>query len=136
MAAPIRVPTANMALLSDDKSQPTSIESVAAILTRCKAALIEDWLVRTKKTPELNLLHLSVGERTRHLPKLVDDLVVRLARPKLPDKDSDAIASPVFGFVIVYAVVALSGLLGCCIGFFVTLPIGIAALVCAYETIF
>jgi|ERR1017187_5152255 hypothetical protein len=94
MAAPIRVPTANMALLSDDKSQPTSIESVAAILTRCKAALIEDWLVRTKKTPELNLLHLSDGERTRHLPKLVDDLVVRLARPKLPDKDSDAIASP------------------------------------------
>jgi hypothetical protein len=83
-----------MALLSDDKSQPTSIESVAAILTRCKAALIEDWLVRTKKTPELNLLHLSDGERTRHLPKLVDDLVVRLARPKLPDKDSDAIASP------------------------------------------
>jgi hypothetical protein len=94
MAAPIRVPIANTALLSNDKLQPTSIESVAAILTRCKTSLIEDWLVRTKKTPELNRLHLSDDERTGHLPKLIDDLVVRLDRPKLPDKDSDAIASP------------------------------------------
>jgi hypothetical protein len=67
---------------------------VAAILTRCKLTLIADWLERTKKTPQLNHLHLSDDERTGHLPKLVDDLVVRLARPKLPDKDSDAIASP------------------------------------------
>src|ERR1019366_4040732 len=62
MAAPIRVPTANMALLSDDKSQPTSIESVAAILTRCKAALIEDWLVRTKKTPDETYDHLRIDK--------------------------------------------------------------------------
>jgi hypothetical protein len=94
MAAPIRVPTADKALLPKFKSQPASIESVAAILTRCKTSLIEDWLVRTKKTPELNHLHLSDEERTGHLPKLVDDLVVRLDTPKLPDKDSDAIASP------------------------------------------
>jgi hypothetical protein len=51
-------------------------------------------LTRTKKTPQLNHLHLSDDERTGHLPKLIDDLVVRLGRPKLPDKDSDAIASP------------------------------------------
>jgi hypothetical protein len=75
------------------ESQPTSIESVAAILTRCKAPLIDNWLARTKKTPELNHLHLSDDERTGHLPKLIDDLVSRLDRPKLPDKDSDAIAS-------------------------------------------
>jgi hypothetical protein len=59
-----------------------------------KASLIEDWLVRTKKTPELNHLHLSDDERTGHLPKLVEDLIERLGIPKLPDKDSDAIASP------------------------------------------
>jgi hypothetical protein len=94
MAAPVKVPIAQTAQRSHEKSQPTSIESVAAILTRCKAPLIADWLARTKKTPQLNHLHLSDDERTGHLPKLVNDLVVRLGRPKLPDKDSDAIASP------------------------------------------
>jgi hypothetical protein len=50
-------------------------------------------LTRTKKAPQVNHLHLSDEERTGHLPKLVDDLVKRLSMPKLPDKDSDAIAS-------------------------------------------
>jgi hypothetical protein len=51
-------------------------------------------LKRTKGTPELNHLHLSDEERTGHLPQLVDDIVIRLAKPDLPTKDSDAIASP------------------------------------------
>ncbi|MHB8218072.1 MAG: hypothetical protein ACYDDS_18515 [Candidatus Sulfotelmatobacter sp.] len=51
-------------------------------------------MARTKKTPQLNHLHLSDEERTGHLPKLVEDLIERLGRPKLPGKDSDAIASP------------------------------------------
>jgi len=94
MAAPIRVPIAQTAPGSHQKSQSTSKESVAAILKRCKTPLIEDWLVRTKKTPALCNLHLNDEERTGHLSKLIDDLVVRLDTPKLPDKDSDAIASP------------------------------------------
>ena len=68
--------------------------SVAAVLAECKTSLIADWLTRTKRTPELNHLHLSDDERTGHLPKLVEDLIERLGRPKLPDKDSEAIASP------------------------------------------
>jgi hypothetical protein len=94
MAAPFIVPISNKAPRGDDKPQSASIESVAAVLTRCKTSLIENWLIRTKKTPELNHLHLSDGERTGHLPKLVDDLVARLRVPKLPDKDSDAVPSP------------------------------------------
>src|ERR1700692_5047457 len=94
MAAPITVPIAHTTRLADGKPQPAGSESVAAILTRCKAPLIQNWLTRTKKTPQLNHLHLSDDERTGHLPKLVDDLVVRLGRPKLPDKDSDAVAYP------------------------------------------
>jgi hypothetical protein len=94
MAAPVTVPLAHRALLVDDKSRPKNRESVGAILKRCKTSLIADWLTRTKRTPELNHLHLSDEERTGHLPKLVDDLVTRLAIPTLPDKDSDAIASP------------------------------------------
>ncbi len=42
----------------------------------------------------------------------------------------------VFGFLLVYSLLSLSGLLACCIGIFVTLPIGIGALMYAYETIF
>jgi hypothetical protein len=94
MATPIRIATTHDALLSCDKSQPANIESVAAVLTRCKSSLIENWLKRTKKTPKLNHLHLSDDERTGHLPKLVDDLVARLRLLNLPDKDSDAVASP------------------------------------------
>src|ERR1700733_9776579 len=93
MAVPLKVPIAHTALLKDDKSRLTSKESVAAILSRCKATLIADWLTRTKKTPELNHLHLTDEQRTGHLPKLVDDLVARLARPEMTTKDSDAIAS-------------------------------------------
>ena len=94
MAAPLPVPITQTALRSHEKSQPPSTESVAAILRRCKSSVILDWLARTKKAPELNHLHLSDEDRTGHLPRLVDDLVARLGRPKLPNKDSDAVASP------------------------------------------
>ena len=93
MAGPIRVPTAQTAGLEKGKSRPASIESVAEILSRRKTPLIAEWLTRTKKIPELNHLRLSDKERTGHLPKLIDDLVVRLDLPRLPDKDSDAVTS-------------------------------------------
>jgi hypothetical protein len=89
--SPITVPIAQTALRSHEKSQPTSKESVAAILKRCKTSLIADWLTRAKMTPELNHLHLSDDQRTGHLPKLVDDLVARLGKAK---KEGDAAASP------------------------------------------
>ena len=94
MAAPLTLPIAPTALRSHEKSQPTSKESVAVILKRCKASLIADWLTRTKRTPELNHLDLSDEQRTGHLPKLVDDLVKRLSIPNLLGKDSDASPSP------------------------------------------
>jgi hypothetical protein len=93
MAAPLAIRIAPTALPADDKSHPTSRESVAAILTRCKVSLIADWLTRTKSTHELNHLHLSDEQRTGHLSKLLDDIVARLGTPKLPSRDSDAIDS-------------------------------------------
>jgi uncharacterized membrane protein len=42
----------------------------------------------------------------------------------------------VFGFFIVYALVALAGVLACCIGILVSVPIGLGAWLYAYETIF
>ena len=92
--APLTVAIAHAALLAADKSQPASTESVAAVLTRCKVSLIADWLARTKRSPELNHLHLSDEQRTGHLPKLLDDIVARLVTFTFPSKDSDAIDSP------------------------------------------
>ncbi len=42
----------------------------------------------------------------------------------------------VFAFMIVYGLLVMAGVLACCIGIFVTMPIGFAALMYAYETIF
>lgn len=68
-------------------------ERVAAILQRCMPGVIEDWLARVKQSKELNHLPLSNEERTRHLPKLVEDLIVRLSKSSATTKDSDAIFS-------------------------------------------
>jgi hypothetical protein len=42
----------------------------------------------------------------------------------------------VFVFLLVYGLLSMAGILACCIGIFVTLPIGLGALMYAYETIF
>jgi DNA-binding response OmpR family regulator len=67
-------------------------ERVGVILQRCITGIVEDWLVRAKQSRELNHLPLNDSERTGHLPKLVEDLVVRLSTPS-STKDSDAISS-------------------------------------------
>ena len=94
MPAPITKPITQTAPCSHETLQPTSKESVAAILRRCKTSLIAGWLARTKRTLQLNHLALSDEQRTGHLGKLIDDLVARLGRAKVPDKDSDALTSP------------------------------------------
>ncbi len=68
-------------------------ERVAAILQRCMHSVVEDWLARAKQSKELNHLLLSDEQRTGHLPKLVEDLIVRLMKPSATSKDSDAISS-------------------------------------------
>jgi len=42
----------------------------------------------------------------------------------------------IFAFLIVYGLLVIAGLIACCVGIFVTMPIGFAALMYAYETIF
>ena len=68
-------------------------ERVSAILQRCMTAVVGDWLARVKQSRELNHLRLNDSERTGHLPKLVEDLVVRLRKPSSTTKDSDAVSS-------------------------------------------
>jgi DNA-binding response OmpR family regulator len=68
-------------------------ESVGNILRRCSADIVDSWLARAKQSSELNRVALSDEERTGHLPKLVEDLALRLSKPGVPSKDSDAIFS-------------------------------------------
>jgi DNA-binding response OmpR family regulator len=68
-------------------------ESVGAILRRCTTAIVDGWLVRARQSSELNRILLSDEERTGHLPKLVEDLALRLSKPSATDKDSDAVFS-------------------------------------------
>jgi DNA-binding response OmpR family regulator len=68
-------------------------ERVGAILQRCIPAVVGDWLARVKQARELNHIPLSDDERTGHLPRLVEDLIVRLSKTSATAKDSDAVFS-------------------------------------------
>ena len=55
-----------------------TIESVADILERDLDAVIQEWLTRVDKEPELTAIPLTFEERTGHLPQLLRDVIVRL----------------------------------------------------------
>ncbi len=65
-------------------------ERVGAILQRCMTVVVQEWLERVKQSNELSHVRLSDRARTGHLPKLVEDLIVRLRKPNATTKDSDA----------------------------------------------
>ena len=68
-------------LLIHKPANRTSKERVSEILYRCSEIVVKDWLKAAKEAPEVNHLQLADKERTGHLPKLIDDLVLRLNRP-------------------------------------------------------
>src|SRR6202048_4853209 len=68
-------------------------ERVAAILQRCTSGIVENWLTRVKKNKELNLVSLTDKERTGYLPKLIEDLILRLREPNSPGEESDSVCS-------------------------------------------
>jgi len=80
-------------LLSPRPAAPAPKERVAAILQRCANDIVEDWLTKLKESKELNYVSLSDEERTGYLPKLIEDLVVRLRAPHNPGEQSESIGS-------------------------------------------
>jgi DNA-binding response OmpR family regulator len=80
-------------LLARKPAAHTPKERVAAILQRCTSGIVEDWLVRVKKNKELNHVLLTDKERTGYLPRLIEDLIVRLREPNTPGEESDSIRS-------------------------------------------
>jgi DNA-binding response OmpR family regulator len=81
-------------LLIQKPANRASKERVSEILHRCSDRVVKDWLARVKQSRELNHLALVDSERTGHLPKLIEDLVLRLNRPITGSaQDSDALCS-------------------------------------------
>jgi hypothetical protein len=62
-------------------------------LEYCASLIIEDWLAKVKTSKELNQVSLSDEARTGYLPKLIEDLIVRLRAPNIPGEESDSICS-------------------------------------------
>jgi hypothetical protein len=80
----------NQKMLNRKATKRLDKERVGAILQRCVSRIVEDWLARAKQSSNLNCLLLSDEERTGHLPKLVEDLALRLSKSSATSKDSDA----------------------------------------------
>jgi DNA-binding response OmpR family regulator len=80
-------------LLSRKPAVPAPKERVAGILQHCTCLIVEDWLVRIKRSKELTRVSLSDQERTGYLPKLIEDLIVRLRVPNTPGEESQSIRS-------------------------------------------
>jgi len=55
-----------------------TVESVADILERNLDSVIQEWLLRVEKEPDLTAIPLNFEDRTGHLPQLLRDVIVRL----------------------------------------------------------
>jgi DNA-binding response OmpR family regulator len=62
--------------------RPTNTERVASILETDASLTVADWLSRVKHDSEVTRIALSDHERTGHLPKLLQELVHRLRKPR------------------------------------------------------
>jgi len=77
-------------MLNRKPGAASSKERVGAILQRCLTNIMDVWLVRAKQNQHLNNLSLSDDERAGHLPRLVEDVALRLSQSSASDQDSDA----------------------------------------------
>src|ERR1039457_3650434 len=68
-------------------------ERVGVVLRRCAGGIVEGWLARAKQSSELNVVSLSDEQRAVHIPRLVEDMALRLGKSSDAMKDSDAIFS-------------------------------------------
>jgi len=68
-------------------------ERVAAILQRCTSGIVENWLLRVMKNKELNHISLTDRELTGYLPKLIEDLIIRLRELGTPGEESGSVCS-------------------------------------------
>ena len=78
---------------SNGSRNAASVESVADILERELPTMIEEWLMRVEKEPDLMHITMNREERTGHLPALMHDVIKRLrldAGTKAPISEASA----------------------------------------------
>src|SRR3984893_12444194 len=68
----------NFARVAGGNAGTATIESVADILERDLDDVIQEWLIRVDKEPELTAIPLNFEDRTGHLPQLLREVIVRL----------------------------------------------------------
>jgi hypothetical protein len=68
----------NSARVSNQIAGARTLESVADILERQLDFVIQEWLVRVDKEPDLASVGMTFEERTGHLPQLLHDVIRRL----------------------------------------------------------
>lgn len=82
-----------------DRRQPSNVERVASILERASTATIAQWLIRVDADPELTQVPLNDEQRTGHLPKLLESIVLRLRNPRNLGTKSVSAAAELHGAV-------------------------------------
>jgi hypothetical protein len=83
-------------LNNDGMMEPNIVlgtERVSVILRRCATGIVEGWLARAKQSSDLMVVPLSDEQRAVHIPRLVEDLTVRLSKSSAAMNDCDAIFS-------------------------------------------
>jgi hypothetical protein len=68
----------NFARVAGGNAGAAIVENVADILERHLDAVIQEWLERVEKEPDLAAIPLNFEDRTGHLPQLLRDVIVRL----------------------------------------------------------
>jgi hypothetical protein len=61
-------------------NRESGTERVAVILRRCAARIVEGWLARANKSSDLMTVPLSDKQRAVHIPRLVEELALRLSK--------------------------------------------------------
>jgi hypothetical protein len=74
----VMLKTAKSASDFNGNGNAVTVESVAGILERELKHLIEGWLMRVEKEPDLMHIPLNHEQRTGHLPHLLHDVIKRL----------------------------------------------------------
>jgi uncharacterized membrane protein len=127
-------------VINDTKLLPITEQMRHASPADVQALLPQMWAALFSTLPVLFIClipvtYLSVNWQFT-LPLIIDKKMPFLTAMKTSWKMVHKHWWQVFGLTIVVGLVSVAGILGCCVGVLVTIPIGMGAMMIGYETIF